>query len=449
MALTLCSVVLGEIYVRALAGQEDAMSPVSPDSRAPRRAALALLGLVLVEGRQLSDPDCTAVLAPLAPEVRARAQRLAAETLRQLPRADRWMKPLLSRNPPPAVREALRLGAVEIGQGAAAHGVVNDIVTLLAAGKRTANFKGLANAVLRRLGEQGPAAFAALPVPILPPWLRKPLVAAWGRPVVEAMERAHAEGAAIDLTAKGDAAALAEAVGGVLLPTGSVRVAAGAQVTALPGYETGSFWVQDAAAALPARLLQVRKGERVLDLCAAPGGKTMQLAAAGAEVTAVDMSEARAGRIAANLERTGLSARIVVGDALEFGEQGWDAILLDAPCSATGTIRRHPDLPYAHDGHEIGDLIALQARLIDHALTLLRPGGRLVFATCSLIPDEGEVQATEALARHPGLVVDMPEVAGVEPGWRSDEGGLRLRPDHWAERGGIDGFYMIRLRKAA
>jgi 16S rRNA (cytosine967-C5)-methyltransferase len=138
-----------------------------------------------------------------------------------------------------------------------------------------------------------------------------------------------------------------------------------------------------------------------------------------------------------------------VGDALEFDEAGWDAILLDAPCSATGTIRRHPDLPYAHDGHEIGDLIALQARLIDHAVTLLRPGGRLVFATCSLIPDEGEVQATEALERHPGLVVDMPDAAGIEPGWRSDEGGLRLRPDHWAERGGIDGFYMIRLRKAA
>ncbi len=228
--------------------------------------------------------------------------------------------------------------------------MVNDIVALLDEDRKTRHFKGMANAILRRVGEQGPAAFAALPVPLLPPWLRKPLVAAWGRPAVAAMERAHLAGAPLDLTARGDAAALAKEVGATLLPTGSLRIATGAQVTTLPGYADGAFWVQDAAAALPARLLSAAPGERVLDLCAAPGGKTMQLAAAGATVTALDISEQRATRITENLARTGLSAQVVIADALAFDQPGWDAILLDAPCSATGTIRRHPDLPLAATG---------------------------------------------------------------------------------------------------
>ncbi len=424
-------------------------APSSRDSRAPRRAALRLIGLVTAGHHLLSDPECAAVLAPLPPETRARAQRLAAETLRQAARADLWLKPFVSREPPDAVRCALRLGAVEIGLGAAPHGVVNDIVAILDEDRKTRNFKGMANAVLRRAGEQGPAALAALPVPLLPPWLRKPLVAAWGRPAVVAMERAHLAGAPLDLTARGDAAALAADLGATLLPTGSLRLAAGAQVTALPGYDDGAFWVQDAAAALPARLLAATPGEKVLDLCAAPGGKTMQLAAAGATVTAVDISDQRAARITENLSRTGLTARIVIADALAFAETGWDAILLDAPCSATGTIRRHPDLPHARDGAEIDGLVKLQARLIDHALGLLRPGGRLVFCTCSLLPDEGEAQTAAALARHPGLAVLPVALPGADTAWSAPDGGLRLRPDHWAEIGGIDGFYMVLLRKPA
>ncbi len=380
-------------------------APSPRDSRAPRRAALRLIGLVTLDHHLLSDPECAAALASLAPDMRARAQRLAAETLRQAARADLWLKPFISREPPAAMRNALRLGAVEIGLGAAPHGVVNDLVAILDEDRKTRNFKGMANAVLRRVGEQGPDAFAALPVPLLPPWLRKPLVAAWGRPAVMAMERAHLAGAPLDLTAKGDAATLVADLGATLLPTGSLRLTNGAQVTALPGYAEGAFWVQDAAAALPARVLAARPGEKVLDLCAAPGGKTMQLAAAGADVTAVDISDQRAARITENLTRTRLAARIVTADALTFTETGWDAILLDAPCSATGTIRRHPDLPLARDGAEIDGLIKLQSRLIDHALSLLRPGGRLVFCTCSLLPDEGEMQTLAALARHPGLTV--------------------------------------------
>ena len=417
--------------------------PPHPDSRAPRRAALALVARVTQDHALLSDPACAAILAPLAPEDRARAQRLAAETLRHLARLDTWLKPRLSRLPPPQVQDALRLGALEIAQGAAPHGVVNDIVSLLAESKKTHAFKGLANAVLRRLGEEGPAAFAALPPTPLPQWLRKPLLAAWGKPTVNAIEAVQTLPAPLDITTRADN----DIPGATRLPTGSLRLPPGTQVTALPGYADGAFWVQDAAAALPARLLTPQPGERILDLCAAPGGKTMQLAAAGADVTALDISEPRAARIAENLARTNLAARIVIADALAFAETGWDAILLDAPCSATGTIRRHPDLPHARDGQEIPGLVKLQSRLIDHALTLLKPGGRLMFCTCSLLPAEGEEQARAALARHPGLTA-MP-VASPDPRWTSPEGGLRLRPDHWAEIGGIDGFYMILLRKPA
>ena len=412
----------------------------------PRRAALKLLNAVTSEGMLLSDPRAAAMMAGLPPEGRARAQRLAADTLRTLSRADEWLAPRLRKAPPLAVRNALRLGALELGEGAAPHGVVNGLVALVAEGKRTEGFRGLANAVLRQLAAEGPEGWARLAPPRLPDWLRAPLAEAWGEEGVQAMEAAHRQGAPLDLSAKGDPAGLARDLGGTLLPTGTVRLPEGAQVTALPGYQEGAFWVQDAAAALPARVLGAQPGERVLDLCAAPGGKTLQLAAQGAEVTALDLSAPRLERLRDNLARTGLRARVLQGDALEFLEAGWDAILLDAPCSATGTIRRHPDLPQARDGSEMPGLLELQARMIDHALALLRPGGRLVFATCSLLPEEGEEQAAAALARHPGLLAERPEAEGV-PGGSLTELGLRTRPDHWADLGGLDGFFVVRLRK--
>ena len=412
-----------------------------------RRVAHHLLDQITGEGRLMPELMAAGALDRLDPADRARAQRLTLDTLRGLERADRLLEKHLRKNPPLTVRNMLRLATVEICMGGDAHGVVNEAVAIVGQDKRTGALKGLVNAVLRKIAVEGPAAWAKLRVPRLPKWLRDPLVEAYGAPVVAAMEAVQFATPPLDLTAKNDAAAVAAAVGGVVLPTGSVRIAGAGQVTALPGYDSGDWWVQDAAAAIPARVLAARPGEVVLDMCAAPGGKTMQLAAMGAQVTALDISEARMARVAANLARTGLQAEVVVGDAMTHQGQ-YDAILLDAPCSATGTIRRHPDLPHAKDGSDFGALMEMQAAMLDHALTLLKPGGRLVYCTCSLLPDEGEVQVDEAITRHPGLRVDRSalDLPGIDPAWITAEGGLRLRPDVWADQGGMDGFYIACLR---
>ena len=412
-----------------------------------RRVAHSLLDQITGEGRLMPELLAAGALDRLDPADRARAQRLALDTLRGLERADRLLEKHLRKNPPLTVRNMLRLATVEICMGGDAHGVVNEAVAIVGQDKRTGALKGLVNAVLRKIAVEGPAAWEKLRVPRLPKWLRAPLVEAYGAPTVGAMEAVQFATPPLDLTPKGDAGTVAAAVGGVVLPTGSVRIAAAGQVTALPGYDSGDWWVQDAAAALPARVLAAQAGEAVLDMCAAPGGKTMQLAAAGAQVTALDISEGRMARVASNLARTGLQATLVVGDAMTHQGQ-YDAILLDAPCSATGTIRRHPDLPHAKDGSDFGALIEMQAGMLDHALTLLKPGGRLVYCTCSLLPDEGEVQVDEALARHPGLTVDRAalDLPGIDPAWITTEGGLRLRPDFWADQGGMDGFYIACLR---
>ncbi|MHA6346117.1 RsmB/NOP family class I SAM-dependent RNA methyltransferase [Roseivivax sp. CAU 1761] len=410
-----------------------------------RRAALDLLTQVAAEKRLLSEVLADPAFAALPPETRAAAQRLALATLRGGERADALLAPHLKKSPPAAVRRLLRLATVELAQGGAAHGVVKAAVDLASEGRKTASFRGLVNAVLRRVAEDAPAAWAAAPVPRLPNWLRGRIAGAWGEAATRAMEAAHLAGAPLDLSAKGDAAALAEATGGTLLPTGSVRRDAAGQVSALPGYGEGAFWVQDAAAALPARMLGDVAGRRVLDLCAAPGGKTLQLAAAGARVTALDLSAPRLRRLEENLARTGLAAEVVAADALHWQGGPFDAVLLDAPCSATGTIRRHPDLPLVKEAAGLKGLVELQAALIDRALGLLVPGGALVYCTCSLLPEEGEAQIAAALARHPGLTVTPVLPEGVPEAWQSPEGGLRTRPDYWPEAGGLDGFYMARL----
>lgn len=400
-----------------------------------RAAAVAMLDAVLGEGRMLDE----AAAEGLAPEDRARALRLAGAVLRRLEPADKALSAHLRKLPPLRVRNILRLAVVERSLGAPGHGVVNAAVAIARSGKKTTHMAGLVNAVLRAVPE-GP-----LPgVQRLPRWLRQPLVHAFGREIVAGIELAHAVEPPLDLTLRPGA----EAPAGEALPTGSLRLIAGGQVSALPGYAAAGWWVQDAAAALPARLLDARPGERVLDLCAAPGGKTLQLAAAGAQVTALDLSEARLARLHENLARTGLSAQVVAADALDWQpDSPFDAILLDAPCSATGTIRRHPELPFVKDGSQLAGLVALQGRLIDRALGWLKPGGRLVFATCSLLPEEGEGQLAAALARHPGLVAEPIPLPGVEDGWWTEAGGLRTRPDLWAGRGGMDGFFMARLRR--
>ncbi len=413
-----------------------------------RRSAVHLLDQVMDKGRLLSEVIGGGALQKLVPEDRARAQRLATETLRNLERADRILQKHLKKTPAITVQNVLRMATVELCQGGAAHGVINDAVEIVAKGKRTAGMKGLTNAVLRKVADKGVDEWDKLRVPRLPKWLRKPLAQAYGNEAMLSIEAAHFAGAPLDLTAKGDATAVAAAVGGELLPTGSVRLQDAGQVTALEGFKQGAWWVQDAAAAIPARVLNAQPGEKVLDLCAAPGGKTMQVAAAGAKVTAVDDNPARMERLQENMKRVQLKANVVVGDVMAQEGQ-YDAILLDAPCSATGTIRRHPDLPFAKDGSEFGDLIGMQEVFLDHAIGLLKPGGRLVFCTCSLLPDEGEVQVEEAVERWADVTVDREAVLvdGVDPAWVTEEGGLRLRPDYWADKGGMDGFYVALLRK--
>ncbi len=417
-----------------------------------RGAAVRLVQGVIEDRASLSDQIQRGALAALAPPDRARAQRLALATLRNLSRADGVLKPLMRKHPPAEIRTILRVAVTEMfAEGAAPHGVVGDAVAATRAHKLD-GFSGLVNAVLRRASETAPDYWAGLPAPELPGWLRGRLMSAYGKKATQAMEAAHAKGAPLDLTPKdGDAVALAARLGGEALPTGSVRLPVGHQVSELPGYEAGHWWVQDAAAALAAKVLAVQPGERVLDLCAAPGGKTMQLAAAGANVTALDLSEHRLERVRENLSRCGLSATIVAADALTWdGPRDFDAVLLDAPCSATGTIRRHPDLPHVRDGAAIRDIARLQGDLLDSALSHLAPGGRLVYATCSLLPEEGERQIAAALARHADLSIDGAafDRDGIEPHWKTPEGGLRTRPDDWTDNGGLDGFYIAALRRS-
>ncbi len=407
-----------------------------------RSGALRLLGAV--EAGATLD-EAAAQVERLPPAERARARRLALEVLRRMDRADQLLAPMLARPPRPEIMRILRLATIEmLALAEAPHGAVNAAVALARAmGPKGQAAAGMVNAVLRKVAGTGQV-WAGLTPQKMPSWLRGPVVDAWGEDAARAIEAAHEAGAPLDLTPKGADCP------GEALPTGSHRMSVGTQVSALPGYASGDWWVQDAAAALAVRVLDPRPGERIADLCAAPGGKTLQLSAAGAEVTALDISEPRLARVAENLARCGLSARLVAADALEWRpEAPLDAVLLDAPCSATGTIRRHPELPRIRDDSALAELTDLQARLLDHALTLLKPGGRLVYATCSLLCAEGEDQLAALLVRHPGLMVESPEAPGIEPGWITPQGGLRLRPDLWPERGGMDGFFIARLRKSA
>ena len=412
------------------------------DALAARRAALTLVRGVLEERRTLDEQ--AGVLAGIDAPERARAQRLAAAALRRIGPAEAVLRPLLQRPPAPAIRAVLCLSLAEMAERPAdAHGVVSAAVDLAREAAPRARAEGFVNAVLRRLAT-GADPLAGQPPQRLPGWLRDRLGAAWGGRTVEAMEAAHAAGAPLDLTPKRpeDAGRLARALAAVRLPQGSLRLASGGQVSALPGYADGDWWVQDAASALPARLLAPAPGEQVLDLCAAPGGKTLQLAAAGAAVTAVDVSAPRMARLAENLARCGLAAATVVADARTHEGGPYDAVLIDAPCTATGTIRRHPDLPFVRRAGDVAPLVALQAALIDRAVALTRPGGRVVFCTCSLLPEEGEDQARAAQRRNPGLTLVAADPAGLPKGARRPEGWVRLRPDMWADRGGIDGFFI-------
>lgn len=421
---------------------------MSSPGMAPRRAAIDILDAIQNDGKLLNELLPKSV-EHLPPAERARAGRLALSTLRWMDRADRILGPFLQQRPPLRAHNILRLGIVELFvDQAAAHGVVNTSVDLARSNQETLRTAGMINAILRKVSQLPAEKWSELPAPQLPKWLRKQLVKDFGKAEIAAIEAAHAAGAPLDITVKSDPEKWAETLDGELLASGSIRLHRNVQVTELPGFQSGDWWVQDAAAAMPAKLLNVSKGERVLDLCAAPGGKTMQFCAAGAEVTALDASPKRLERLEQNLVRTNLTAKIVAADALEYEAPAFDAILLDAPCSATGTIRRHPDLPYAKTSEDFPTLFALQEKMIDRALALLKPGGRLVYCTCSLLIDEGEEQIRDAMARNPKLTID--QVAMDQPWlpaeWHVKEG-VRTRPDYWADKGGMDGFFMTVLKK--
>ncbi|HUF86629.1 MAG TPA: methyltransferase domain-containing protein [Thermohalobaculum sp.] len=419
---------------------------------AARRGALILIGTVLDRGAMLHDSGLTG-----EPAERAEARGLADLTLRRLGQIDEALGRLVDRMPGPPVRHVLRLMAAELlFAGTAPHAAVDLGVRLVRGVKGGGRFAGLVNAVGRRLAAEGASIVAAQDAARLnaPGWLWKALRADWGEAVAQAMAGAHLAPAPLDLTPRdpAEANALAAELGAELLPTGTLRLAGRPQVSALPGYERGAWWVQDAAAALPARLLP-GAGARVLDLCAAPGGKTMQLAAAGARVTALDLSARRMDWLRENLARTGLEAECVVADALDWAPGApaapFDAVLIDAPCSATGTVRRHPDLAWRQGTPDLDALTALQARMLDRAAAWLGPGGVLVFCTCSLIRAEGEQQARRFLERTPGLqrLPIAPGEAGIAAEFLTREGDLRTRPDQWAARGGLDGFFAARFRR--
>jgi len=403
----------------------------------PTRAAAFDL-LVAVLERNTSLDVALDGLPEMAARDRAAAHRLAASVLRHAGTLDAVLEPFLRREPPVPVRHVLRLGAAALlFLAAPAHAAVGTAVDL-ARVKKLSPFAGLINAVLRKVAAGGPALLDGYDMPRLdtPAWAW----ASWGAEA-RMIATANAREAPLDVSVKPGVV-----MAGERLPTGSVRFPAGTSVADLPGYAEGEFWVQDAAAALPARLLDARPGERVLDLCAAPGGKTAQLAAAGAEVTAVERDAARLGTLRGNLARLRLPAALVQADTTQWRPaQKFPAILLDAPCSATGTIRRHPDLLHLRKPRDVTACAALQDALLDAAAEMLAPGGRLIYAVCSLQPEEGAARIDAACARL-GLqreALHLPELVQAQ----TAAGDIRTHPGVWPERGGIDGFFIARLRK--
>ena len=390
----------------------------------------------------------------LEPRDRAFARHLAATTLRRLGQIDALIAEYVSRPLPAAAhtaRNILRLGATQlIFLETPAHAAVHETVALAAA-RGAERYKGLVNAVLRRLAAEGAASAAAQDAPRLdtPDWLWRAWSAAYGEGTARRIAEAHLAEPPLDISARGDPAAWAARLEAELLPTGSLRRRAGGLVTELPGYGEGAWWIQDAAAALPARLLGDVRGRRVIDLCAAPGGKTAQLASAGAKVVAVEQSKPRLARLRENLARLKLEAECVAADAAAWRPASpADAVLLDAPCSATGTIRRHPDLPWRKSAKDLPALAAAQQRLLANAAAMVRPGGRLVYAVCSLQPEEGPVVVARFLRERADLALDpvAPEEIPGAAEFLAADGTLRTLPCHWAERGGLDGFYLARLR---
>jgi 16S rRNA (cytosine967-C5)-methyltransferase len=437
-----------------------------------REAALDIITSALEKRSGLDEALARPGLGALAPRDRAFARLLAMTVLRQLGALDKILDSRLRKPPPETVKTLLRLGLAQIlWLGTPAFAAVSTTLALAETRKDGRPFKALINGVLRGL-LRDPAP-EPRPEDLAPDWLLARWSATYGRGPALQIAAMIAQEPATDLTLR-DAATASDLIAALstepgeasaieaepdapapvpstatLLDGGSVRVRRRGDVAEWPGFAQGQWWVQDAAAAIPARLFDLKPGDTVLDLCAAPGGKTLQLAAMGAKVTALDRSEARLKRLDANLVRTGLSAEIVTAEAVAWGdERPFDAILIDAPCSATGTFRRQPDVLWAARPADIATLAALQSKLLDAAARRLRPGGTLIYCVCSLEHEEGEAQARAFLRRRPDFATvpikagegGAPAASVIDRGW------LRILPHHI--EGGLDGFFIARFRRA-
>lgn len=425
-----------------------------------RTAALDLLDAVLGRGQTLEAAIAAHTgMQRLAGAEQAFAGRLALTTIRRLGQIDDLLARALERPlgaKARVARDVLRLGAAQLlFMEIPAHAAVDTSVDLFHS-RGAGSFAKLVNAVLRRLSREGTDWVAAQDAPRLntPDWLWESWTDTYGAATTRAIATAHLAEAPLDLTPKSDAPHWAERLGGQIVAAGSVRLSSPGAVSGLAGFDDGAWWVQDAAARLVGGLVGASvgdvRGKHVIDLCAAPGGKTALLCAAGARVTAVDRSATRLKRLHANLARLGLEAQVVVADAGDWRpDDAADAVLLDAPCSATGTLRRHPDVALGKSPKDVRRLADLQTRLFAQAATFLKPGGVLVYATCSLQPDEGPaVAATAARAGH--ALEPMPITAGEVAGMAetvTPAGHFRSLPCHLAEAGGMDGFFAARFRK--
>ena len=434
--------------------------PEVPGLAARRIAADILDGVLrrkIALDEQLSGKAAHPGLAGLADRDRALMRRLTATVLRRLGTLRHLLGGFLDKGFPsdaPRVETILLIGAAQIlWLEVPDHAAVDLSVRLAQADRRAARYAGLINAVLRRVTQGRTAALTINASRDTPKWLLARWTKRYGADTARAIAQVNGHEPALDLTVKNGAASWAERLRGRVLPTGTVRTFAQGAISLLPGFSEGAWWVQDAAASLPARLLGDVRGKEVADLCAAPGGKTAQLAFAGARVTAVDRSAARLSRLRENLARLALQAETVAADVLEWQSGPFDAVLLDAPCSSTGTIRRHPDVPWLKSEADISVLTALQQRLLDRAVDLLKPGATLVYCVCSLEPEEAEDQIAALLARDPRIVrtpVAAPEVCGHAEFLTAD-GDLRTLPPQLPDPdprwGGLDGFYAARLTR--
>ncbi len=423
---------------------------------AARAAALDLLRDVLRKSIPFDDAfDAHPELRGLDPRDRGFVRLLVATVLRRLGQIDELVQGSLAKPglPKATVHDILRLGTAQlVFLGTPAHAAVDTAVELAAA-RGAEPYKGLINAVLRRIGREGAALAAKQDAGRLntPDWLWLAWRQAYGTGRTRAIVEAHLHEAPLDITVKRDPAGWAERLDATLLPTGSLRRPTGGSITELPGFAEGEWWVQDLAASLPAKLFGDLAGKRVYDLCAAPGGKTAQLIAMGAAVTAVDRSAKRLERVHENLARLTLTAETLAADVATWnpGEPA-DAVLLDAPCSATGAIRRHPDILRVKTPEDIAKLAKAQNRLLAHAVDLVKPGGTLIYCTCSIQPEEGEAQIDRILERDPRvgrLPIEPGELAGMAE-LINDRGEVRSLPGMLPELGGIDGFFVARLRRS-